>query len=115
MKLLLALSGIITSLSMMLSSSDVTDAVVTASTSTSTSPSAARRTARARVVPATTLPATHPVLRPMRASNGTGRALTRASVGARGITMGALDDVVQRYCAGCRRPTQRRGNLELKQ
>jgi hypothetical protein len=111
MKLLLALSGIITSLSMMVSSSNGNDAVATASTSTST----VRRTVRAPMVPSTALPATHPVLRPMRASNGTGRALTRASVGARGITMGALDDVVQRYCAGCHNPTQRRGNLDLKQ
>jgi hypothetical protein len=61
------------------------------------------------------LPATHPVLRPMRATNGTGRAYTRETVLVRGMTIGALDNVVQQYCAGCHSPTQRRGNLDLKQ
>ena len=107
MKLLLALSGMITSVTM-------TNPVATKSTTPSSTPSA--RAAVATTVSSTnaTIPATHPVLRPMRATNGTGRAFTRASAGARGITMGALDDVVQTYCAGCHNPTQRRGNLDLK-
>ena len=107
MKLLLALSGIITSVTM-------TNPVATKSTTPSSTPSARAAVATSVSSRNATIPATHPVLRPMRATNGTGRAFTRASAGARGITMGALDDVVQTYCAGCHNPTQRRGNLDLK-
>ncbi len=109
MKLLLALSGIITSVTMAVSSSTANDPVTT--TKKSRPLVATSATSRASAV----LPATHPVLRPMRATNGTGRAYTSETVLARGIAVGALDNVVQQYCAGCHNPTQRRGNLDLKQ
>ena len=43
----------------------------------------------------------------------TARPHTRA-VGARGIEIGALSAVVQRYCVNCHRPAQMRGNLTLE-
>ncbi len=114
MKLLLALSGMITSVTMMASSSP-SDPVITKSTTPSSRTALATSgSTTSGTRPDGRMPATHPVLHPMRATNTTGRAFTRESAGARGLTMGALDDVVQRYCAGCHNPTQRRGNLDLK-
>ena len=111
MKLLLALSGIITSVTMGASSSSTdVDPVKTKSTT----PSSRSVVATSASTTSGVLPSTHPVLRPMRATNGTGVAYTRETALVRGMTIGALDDVVQQYCAGCHNPTQRRGNLDLK-
>jgi hypothetical protein len=40
--------------------------------------------------------------------------VTPATVVARGVTVGALTETVQRYCGQCHNPTSKRGNLDLR-
>jgi hypothetical protein len=75
-----------------------------------TPPPSPRPVARPAARPSA-LPAMHPVLRPMRAGVP---AVTSATVVARGVTVGALTETVQRYCGQCHNPTSKRGNLDLR-
>ncbi len=56
---------------------------------------------------------------PTYSSHAVGRlggvtSTSRAVIGARGIAVTALTDVVQKYCGSCHNPTMRRGNLNLR-
>ena len=52
----------------------------------------------------------------VRIASADGGAATHASadVGARGISIDALDAVINRYCGQCHNPTMKRGNLVLR-
>jgi hypothetical protein len=56
---------------------------------------------------------------PTYSSHAVGRlggetSTSRKVIGARGIAVSALTDVVQKYCGSCHSPTLRRGNLNLR-
>jgi hypothetical protein len=58
-----------------------------------------------------------PIARPIPSALAAGRAVaptTLPAMGARGIPLAALDEVVNRYCGSCHNPTRKSGNLILR-